>query len=53
MDDAHADLGDVRLHYVAAGAGFPVVLLHGWPRRGLAQLLTSDLLFLDTTPPAG
>ena len=29
----HADLGDVRLHYVTAGTGFPVVLLHGWPKR--------------------
>jgi pimeloyl-ACP methyl ester carboxylesterase len=29
---AHADLGDVRLHYVTAGDGFPVVLLHGWPQ---------------------
>ena len=28
----HADLGDVRLHYVTAGSGFPVVLLHGWPQ---------------------
>jgi pimeloyl-ACP methyl ester carboxylesterase len=28
----HADLGEVRLHYVTAGAGFPVVLLHGWPQ---------------------
>ena len=28
----HADLGDVRLHYVTAGTGFPVVLLHGWPQ---------------------
>jgi len=28
----HADLGDVRLHYVTAGEGFPVVLLHGWPQ---------------------
>lgn len=27
-----ADLGEVRLHYVAAGAGDPVVLLHGWPQ---------------------
>ncbi len=32
-DLAHhvADVGDVRLHYVTAGAGEPVVLLHGWP----------------------
>ncbi len=28
----HADLGDVRLHYVTAGEGLPVVLLHGWPQ---------------------
>jgi pimeloyl-ACP methyl ester carboxylesterase len=27
-----ADLGEVCLHYVAAGVGPPVVLLHGWPQ---------------------
>ena len=27
-----ADLSDVRLHYVTAGDGPPVVLLHGWPQ---------------------
>jgi pimeloyl-ACP methyl ester carboxylesterase len=27
-----ADLGDVRLHYVTAGEGPAVVLLHGWPQ---------------------
>ncbi len=32
LDHHHADLGDVRLHYVTAGSGFPVVLLHGWPQ---------------------
>ncbi|MFO1028829.1 MAG: alpha/beta fold hydrolase [Acetobacteraceae bacterium] len=32
IEHAHADLGDVRLHYVTAGDGFPVVLLHGWPQ---------------------
>jgi pimeloyl-ACP methyl ester carboxylesterase len=32
MDHHHADLGDVRLHYVTAGSGLPVVLLHGWPQ---------------------
>ena len=29
---AYADLGDVRLHYVTAGRGPAVVLLHGWPQ---------------------
>ncbi|MHC4996089.1 MAG: alpha/beta fold hydrolase, partial [Planctomycetota bacterium] len=28
----HADLGDVRLHYVTVGEGEPLVLLHGWPQ---------------------
>lgn len=28
----HADLGEVALHYVTAGAGDPVVMLHGWPQ---------------------
>jgi pimeloyl-ACP methyl ester carboxylesterase len=28
----YADLGEVRLHYVTAGSGDPVVLLHGWPQ---------------------
>ncbi len=27
-----ADLGDIRLHYVTAGHGPTVVLLHGWPQ---------------------
>ncbi|MEL0110696.1 MAG: alpha/beta hydrolase [Rickettsiales bacterium] len=28
----YADLGDVLLHHVTAGEGFPVVLIHGWPQ---------------------
>lgn len=28
----YADLGDVMLHYVTAGDGPPLVLLHGWPQ---------------------
>ncbi len=32
IEHRYADLGDVRLHYVTAGTGFPVVLLHGWPQ---------------------
>ena len=61
----HADLGDVRLHYVTAGSGFPVVLLHGWPQSwyewrhvipGLAerfQVIAPDLRGLgDSSKPA-
>lgn len=29
---AWAELTHVRMHYVSAGAGSPVVLLHGWPQ---------------------
>ena len=28
----YADVGEVRLHYVTAGAGPAVVLIHGWPQ---------------------
>jgi len=31
VEHHHARLADVSLHYVSAGAGEPVVLLHGWP----------------------
>ena len=66
MEHRHADLGDVRLHYVTAGSGFPVVLLHGWPQSwyewrhiipGLAerfQIIAPDLRGLgDSSRPAG
>jgi pimeloyl-ACP methyl ester carboxylesterase len=60
-----ADLGDVRLHYVTAGKGPAVVLLHGWPQTwfmwrkilpGLAEhyrVIASDLRGLgDSSRPA-
>ena len=32
LQHGFADLGEVRLHYVTAGQGAPVVLIHGWPQ---------------------
>lgn len=32
VEHHYAELEDVRLHYVTAGTGDPVVLLHGWPQ---------------------
>jgi pimeloyl-ACP methyl ester carboxylesterase len=61
----HAKLSEVTLHYVTAGAGEPVVLLHGWPQTwlmwrkiipGLAEryrVIAPDLRGLgDSTRPA-
>ena len=31
LREAYAEIGDVRLHYVEAGEGPLVVLLHGFP----------------------
>jgi pimeloyl-ACP methyl ester carboxylesterase len=32
LEHHFADLSAVRMHYVTAGSGSPVVLLHGWPQ---------------------
>jgi pimeloyl-ACP methyl ester carboxylesterase len=32
VEHHYAELGEVLLHYVTAGQGPPVVLLHGWPQ---------------------
>ena len=32
IEHGFADLGDVNLHYVTAGSGPAVVLIHGWPQ---------------------
>jgi pimeloyl-ACP methyl ester carboxylesterase len=63
---AEAELGDVRLHYVIAGEGPAVVLLHGWPQTwymwrhvipGLARrlrVIAPDLRGLgDSSRPEG
>ena len=62
----YADLGDVQLHYVTAGSGPAVVLLHGWPQTwymwrnvipGLAsqfRVIAPDLRGLgDSSRPIG
>src|SRR4051794_34454840 len=33
VDHRYANVSGVRLHYAEAGAGDPVVLLHGWPQH--------------------
>jgi pimeloyl-ACP methyl ester carboxylesterase len=35
---------DLRMHYVAAGHGPPVVLIHGWPQTSYAWRLVQPLL---------
>lgn len=63
---AYADLGDVRLHYVTAGSGPAVVLLHGWPQTwymwrdvmpgiaGRYRVIAPDLRGLgDSSRPVG
>jgi pimeloyl-ACP methyl ester carboxylesterase len=63
---SYYDTGEVVLHYVRAGKGEPVVLLHGWPQSwyawhkilpALAQhydVIAPDLRGLgDSTRPAG
>src|SRR4051794_21142215 len=47
LRDGYADVGDVRLHYVEAGEGPLIVLLHGFPefwfgwRRQIAPLVAA------------
>lgn len=67
VDHHYTDLGEVRLHWVSAGSGEPVVLLHGWPQTwfmwrkiipGLAEhyrLIAPDLRGLgdSSRPVAG
>jgi pimeloyl-ACP methyl ester carboxylesterase len=61
------EAGDVRIHYVTAGSGPPLVLLHGWPQTWYAwrhvigelaadyRLIAPDLRGLgdSSRPPAG
>ena len=66
LQHQYADLGDVRLHYVTAGQGPAVVLIHGWPQTwymwrdvipGLAarcRVIAPDLRGLgDSSRPSG
>jgi len=62
----YADLGDVMIHYVTAGKGPPVLLLHGWPEtwyewRHIIPKLAADYTVIapdlrglgDSSRPAG
>lgn len=62
----YAEIGDVLMHYVEAGEGFPVLLLHGWPQSWYEwrhiiprlaprfRVIAPDLRGLgDTSRPAG
>ena len=66
LQHGFADLGDVTLHYVVAGQGPAVVLIHGWPQtwymwrdiiRGLAhryRVIVPNLRGLgDSSRPVG
>ncbi len=67
LQHGFADLGDVTIHYVAAGQGPAVILIHGWPQtwymwrdiiRGLAhryRVIVPDLRGLgdSSRPVAG
>jgi pimeloyl-ACP methyl ester carboxylesterase len=44
-----AQVGDVRLHYLRAGDGPPVVLLHGWPQTSHCWRLVLPALARDHT----
>jgi pimeloyl-ACP methyl ester carboxylesterase len=41
---AHADCGEVRLHFVSMGHGTPLLLLHGWPQSWYEWRLLMPLL---------
>jgi hypothetical protein len=40
--EGYAEIGDVRLHYVEAGEGPLIVLLHGFPSSGTAGACRSS-----------
>jgi pimeloyl-ACP methyl ester carboxylesterase len=44
LEHHDAELGEITLHYVTAGSGDPVVLLHGWPQTWYEWRLLMPLL---------
>ena len=44
LEHHYAELSEVRMHYVTAGAGPPVVLLHGWPQTWYEWLPVIELM---------
>ena len=44
LEHHHANLSEVQMHYVTAGEGRPVVLLHGWPQTWYEWLPVMTLM---------
>lgn len=44
LEHHYAQLSEVRMHYVTAGNGPPVVLLHGWPQTWYEWLPVIELM---------
>jgi hypothetical protein len=55
LREGNAEIGDVRLHYVEAGQGPLVVLLHGFPEfwYGWRQQIEYASAVLDSITAAG
>lgn len=55
----YVQVGDLRIHYLAAGEGAPIVLLHGWPtssylwRRIIVPLSASNKVVAPDLPGFG
>ena len=53
LQHGDAAVGDIHLHYVRDGAGFPLLLLHGWPEfwRVYRKVIPSLAAHFDVVAP--